>query len=380
MPLTSSVPKLNAWLESSVARRSLTAGQQARIAEQREDRVKELQTQLHQGVTDLITSDGWRTWLSFMARFRQYSLRNQLLILAQNPDATQVAGYRAWQAAGRQVRRGEKAISVLGPLAKKLVDNDGNPVLDDAGQPRVGIYGYKPVPVFDISQTEGPPIPAAPDQTPGIVAGAAPEGMWNDLVDYIAAHGFTVATTPSLGGPEGVTKFLSSEVLIVDGFPPAHAATVLAHEAGHVVMHRPDQSSLQLSCRGIVEVEAESFAHIVSADYGLDASASSFGYLAGWATSAAQQRRCAPEDVILESAERVRRAVIGFLDRRDPEVASIGAAEVGYAREMRRAIDGARDDPPPGLREGHTRASVASATRSTGLPVDRAEKRPSPSF
>ncbi len=319
--------------------RKLNPAQQAKTAEQREERVKELQDLLHLGVSELLTSDGWQAWLSFTARFRQYSVRNQVLIMAQKPDATQVAGYRAWQAAGRQVRRGEKAISVLGPLTRKLTDDDGHPVLDEAGKPRLGIYGFKPMPVFDITQTDGPAPPEHPDTEPTLLRGRAPEGMWHDLASYVESHGFSVAIAADLGGPEGLTRFGTREVQVLGGFSPAHGAAVLAHEAGHVLMHRPADGNGQ-PCRGVVEVEAESFAHVVAANYGLDTSSASFGYLAGWATSAARQRQCKPSDVILETAERVRHAVISYLNFRDDPGA---AREVlaAYARDLRREVSGA---------------------------------------
>lgn len=300
-----------------MSRRPLTAEQQARVAEQREQRVQELQDQIQQGVTALISAQGWQQWLSFMSRFRQYSLRNQILILQQMPTATQVAGYKTWQAAGRQVRRGEKAIAVLGPMTRKLTDDNGNLQLDDNGQPKIGVFGFKALPVFDISQTDGPPPPIAPQAQQAVLQGEAPEGMWQDLTEFIHSRGFTVGLTPTLGGPEGVTRFGPQEVLIVEGQPAAHAASVLAHEAGHVLMHQPAQDLAEF-CRGVVEVEAESFAHVVAAEHGLDSSATSFDYLAGWAASAARARNCTPEDIIVETAERVRAAVITYLDRHTP--------------------------------------------------------------
>ena len=349
--------------------RKLTAAQQARVAHQREERVKELQEQLQHGVAALMTSDGWQTWLSFISRFRQYSVRNQILIMAQKPDATQVAGYRAWQAAGRQVRRGEKAISVLGPLTRKLLDDAGNPVLDDAGNPRLGIYGFRPMPVFDVTQTDGPDVPQSPPQESTVLQGAAPEGMWHDLARYIESHGFTVASTPDLGGPEGLTRFDTLQVLVLDSFPPAHAAAVLAHEAGHVVMHQPAAGNGQ-QCRGVVEVEAESFAHVVAADYGLDASSASFGYLAGWAASAAQQRQCTPEDVVLETAERVRRAIVDHLTHRNPE-GTTSAAVVAYAR-LHRSVEGliSPAHPPPPVR-APVQHSVQNLTKRPSLTAMR---------
>lgn len=332
--------------------RVLSAAQRARVVEQREQRVVELQDRLQEGVSALLSSDGWRDWLRFVGRFRQYSMRNQLLILQQNPYATQVAGYGAWQAAGRQVRRGEKAIFVLGPLTRVLTDVDGQPQLDANGTPRRGVYGFKPLPVFDISQTDGPPLPDPGSVGPSILSGQGPEGMWEELTGFIESRGFTVGLASDLSGAEGVTRFGPREVLILDDHPPAHAASVLAHEAGHVVLHQPDPGR-GLSCRGLVEVEAESFAFVVAAEHGLDSAASSFSYLAGWATAAAREQDSAPEDVIVRVAERVHHAVMGYLDfRQSPDPVTEGVPVAARSLELRDQIANERE-PPPRLGQPH---------------------------
>ena len=150
---------------------------------------------MHTRLVDQITalqSDGqWQRWLTFARSFHQYSFLNTLLILSQRPDATAVAGYRAWQAKGRQVRRGEKAIRVYGPVTRRVpvLGPTGVPVLDERGKPRhrPEIVGVTPVSVFDVSQTTGDPIPTQP--TPQLLAGHAPEGLWDALVEVVGRRG-----------------------------------------------------------------------------------------------------------------------------------------------------------------------------------------------
>jgi DNA primase len=83
------------------------------------DKLEQLQAQIEAGVAELVAGDDWQRWLAVAARFPNYSFRNQLLILAQRPDARAVMGYRAWQALGHQVRRGETSISILAPCTYK---------------------------------------------------------------------------------------------------------------------------------------------------------------------------------------------------------------------------------------------------------------------
>ena len=105
---------------------------------------------IHQTQT-LRTSEGWQQWIDFASRFTTYSLRNQLLILMQRPDATRVAGYRAWQALGRQVDKGERGIAIFAPRIRLVDDEDGDTF-------RV-VSGFHIVRVFDVRQTTGEPLP-----------------------------------------------------------------------------------------------------------------------------------------------------------------------------------------------------------------------------
>src|SRR3954471_21703009 len=104
--------------------------------------------QLERSVAAIQDSDTFRAYLSAQARFHHYSFGNVLLILAQRPDATRVAGYRTWQSLDRHVKKGEKSIGILAPLKKKITDQD-------TGDERWGLYGFRRASVFDISATEG---------------------------------------------------------------------------------------------------------------------------------------------------------------------------------------------------------------------------------
>src|SRR5437870_1182895 len=145
------------------------------------DRLRALHTQLETAFAELVSGDDWARMLTVAAHFHHYSPSNVLLILRQRPDATRVAGYRTWQRLGRQVRRGERGIAILAPCSYK-VRGDDEPDTDD--DPRRALRGFKVAHVFDVSQTDGEPIP---DVRPALLDGDAPAGLWDALAAQVAA-------------------------------------------------------------------------------------------------------------------------------------------------------------------------------------------------
>ena len=295
--------------------RQTTAEDKHVWAQQRQEKLTALQGQLADGLQQLMEATGWMAWLKVAQHFHTYSLNNQVLITIQSPSATQVAGYRAWQATGRQVRKGEKGISILAPVTAPRTSPDGHPVLDANGTQLRGIVGVKPATVFDISQTDGPLLPR-PTEARTLLQGHAPEGMWDNLEQYASRAGFKVHIGDCEA--EGLTHFLRRDITILRGFAPAHSASVLAHEVGHATMHDPhtDKGQATIPCRGLVEVEAESFAWLVNNDWGLDSTPDSFHYLAGWTASAAKEKNTTPLEILTATAGRVRAAATHYLDYR----------------------------------------------------------------
>ena len=177
-------------------------------------KLKELHDQLDAQVTALTEGADWKAWLAVAARFRSYSWHNTMLILAQRPEATRVAGYREWQRLGRQVTKGEKGIKIIAPTFRRQ-EHDDDPIQpetvarDDADngadhkrEPSRAkkLVGYTVVHVWDESQTTGDPLPEAP--TPQLLQGAAPDGLWDELATLVAATGFTLERG-DCGGPDG---------------------------------------------------------------------------------------------------------------------------------------------------------------------------------
>jgi DNA primase len=167
------------------------------------DKVEQLQADIETGVAELVGGEDWQRWLRVAARFPKYSFRNTLLILMQRPDATAVMGYRAWQAVGHQVRRGEQSIKILAPCtykAKRTDDEDR----DDEQPGRKVLRGFRLAHVFDVSSTDGDTV--RPPAGPALLEGEAPAGLWDTLAAQIEAEGFTLTRAEISSGANGTTK------------------------------------------------------------------------------------------------------------------------------------------------------------------------------
>lgn len=292
------------------------AGGTARSGKSTEEREADLQRtmdKLQAGVEALRTSEGWRSWLEFASRMPTYSLNNQLLIITQKPAATAVAGYAAWKARGRQVRRGETAIRILAPVTRTLVPDElsDSPVAvsgaDVRGEARRVLAGFRVASVFDVSQTEGVPVPTPP--RPTLLSGQAPDGLWDCLATQVRAAGFTLGRVPdahAIGGANGMTDFAAKSVVVRADVSDAQAVKTLAHELGHVHLHDPTRDPVwSMPCREVKEVEAESVAYVVTAYAGLDSSEYTFGYVAGWAEGRTDEEMTVAADRVLRTARDI---------------------------------------------------------------------------
>lgn len=141
-------------------------------------------------------------------------------------------------------------------------DTDGKPVQ------QVRVVGLKPVSVFDVSQTDGDPLPVQP--TPTLLTGEAPPDLWASLQTIVEGEGCAV-TRGECGGANGFTDYPAREVRVRVDVDDAQAVKTLAHEVGHVLLHHPEARE-PFACRGVVEVEAESVAFMVMAAHGVDRS------------------------------------------------------------------------------------------------------------
>ncbi|KOG53136.1 hypothetical protein ADK76_28905 [Streptomyces griseoflavus] len=243
----------------------------------RSARLAQAREQLQNAVETLMTSAGWQNLITSRRWLRSYSLNNVLLILAQRPDATDVRPYRTWQEAGRQVRRGEHALRIWAPSTRKRRDTDA--AEEEQAQTAI-VTGFVLVPVFDVAQTDGAPLPAPSDASPERLTGDAPVWLWEATAAVIADAGFTVERG-DCHGAYGYTNFADRTVRVRTDVATAQATKTLVHELAHI---RLDHDTRGLP-RSAAEVEAESVACIVSACAGLDTLPYSVPYVAGWATT-----------------------------------------------------------------------------------------------
>lgn len=277
-----------------------------RTAEQRKTQAEALHASIIDQVQQLADSGQWRRFLDFARSFHAYSLNNLLLILAQHPDATMVAGFRQWQTKGRQVREGETSIKIFGYSTRKTTSKDEESEPD----PDERTVHYFPVlSVFDITQTDPIDGATAPENPVQQLTGDHDHNVLRPLTAHLENTGWTV-TREALAHANGYTDPARHTVVLCRDLPPEQAAKTLIHEAAHIELHHIDDLDQYRQHRGRMEVEAESVAYIVAGLTGFDTSAYSIGYITGWAN----------EDLSLirETATRVLKAAhtIGSLTAR----------------------------------------------------------------
>lgn len=253
---------------------------------------------LEQGIAQLVGSDDWARMLETSARFHDYSPRNVLLILAQNPCASRVAGYNKWQELGRQVRKGERGLAILAPCTVKVDDGEAG----EDGRRR--LVGFRVARVFDVSQTDGDELP---DVRPDLLEGMSDAGLWDLLAKQIADAGFSLARG-DCDGANGVTRWEERSVTVRADVGPVQTAKTLAHELAHVLLHEPE-GGVSHQCRGEKEVEAESVAYLVCQAAGVATDGYTFAYVARWADGDMAKVQKTAERVI-----KCAREVVGRLE------------------------------------------------------------------
>ncbi|MGB3769774.1 MAG: ArdC-like ssDNA-binding domain-containing protein [Rhodococcus sp. (in: high G+C Gram-positive bacteria)] len=236
---------------------------------------------------------------------------NVMLILAQRPRATQVAGFRAWQTQGRQVRKGEKAIRIYGYSSRTVTETDQ--ATGDETTRKVPTFPI--LSVFAHDQTD--PIDGHPqaEQIAHRLTGDDPAAIYDRVHALMTARGWTVTRDLIDGETNGYTTVDGSRRIVVDArLAPAQAAKTMIHEAAHALMHTADTVTAEDRRdlhRGRMEVEAESVAYVLAGILGLDTAAYSVGYVAGWADGNL--------DTVTDTARAVLATVHELADALDPQ-------------------------------------------------------------
>lgn len=260
--------------------------------EARRAEMKQITDKLEKGVADIFTSEKFQAFLNCMAKFPQYSLNNNLLIMLQKPDASLVQSFTGWKKMGRFVKRGEKGIRILAPTPYQIdreqnkLDEDGRTILDKDGEPiretvQLRITAFKPVSTFDISQTEGEPIPTiGVDELRGSV------DHYTQLFEAIRqASPVPIAFEEIKGSAKGYFHTEENRIAIKAGMDEIQTVKTAIHEMAHATLHNKKAQEAREGGKqttGSKEVEAESVAYTVCQHYGIDTSDYSFAYVAGW--------------------------------------------------------------------------------------------------
>lgn len=304
-----------------------------------DNRIKELFTRIENGTRAVFESEEYKRFLSVMSKFHRYSFRNSMLILLQNPEATYVAGYRQWQQKfKRQVRKGERGINIIAYAPQKihkkvtLTDPDGKPLLDADGnvrteQQEVTIPAFVPAFVFDVSQTEGEPLPEwVGKELTGKITGYSQ--LLRALQDVSP---FPIAFEKMNGNENGYCSPMKQHIGIRIGMSEAQTIKTIIHEITHADLHAPD--SLTVSSgkdRHTKEVEAESCAYIVCEKYGIDSSDYTFPYLASWSSGKELDELHASLDTIQKQAADL----IDRIDQRLLELQNLQLDEKAAAEKL----------------------------------------------
>ena len=279
-------------------------------------RVQELTDKLEQGLQDLFNSDSYRNYLSTMSKFHNYSFNNTLLIAMQKPDATLVAGYKAWQKNfERHVNKGGKAIRILAPAPYKikeerdkidpvtqelLLDKDGNPQKEEV---EITIPAFRAVSVFDVAQTDGKPIPelAAKELLSDV------EGYQDMIRAVEAISPVPIELEEIAGDSKGYYDREAKRIAVQENMSESQTLKTMIHEAAHSKLHSKEveQDEQMRKDRNTKEVEAESIAYTVCQHFGVDTSDYSFGYIAGWSSGRDTKELRASIDTIRRTASEL---------------------------------------------------------------------------
>ena len=245
----------------------------------------QLVAQAEQQILKLTDSDQFKKYLNTLAKFHHYSARNIDLIYAQNPQATQVAGFKQWQTAfNRTVNRGEKAIRIAAPIIKKLTPAEKKRL--DTTDERA-IVGYRYLPVFDVSQTSGEPVLSAKDFVKENLADHQNvTSLYNAFKDYLNQQtDLQVSEVPlaTLNGAKGYFQPSTNEI-VIGGDEPDNALKLktLYHEYAHSQLHGL-KSAFKDRPRAYQETQAEAVAYVAMQNIGVDTGNYSLGYVATWA-------------------------------------------------------------------------------------------------
>lgn len=301
------------------------------------DRLKEITDSIEQGIKDLFQSDKYMEYLRTMSRFHHYSLNNTVLIAMQKPDATLVAGFNKWRDQfERNVRRGEKGIKIIAPtpfkkkIEQEKLDPDTHaPILNPDGsivmeEKEIKIPMYKVVSVFDVSQTEGKPLPQLASSLTGNVQ------QYEVFMEALRRSSpVPIGFERIADNSDGYFSLTDQRIAIREAMSEVQTVSAAIHEIAHSKLHNREQAQLAAAQgdetaappkpkdRRTEEVEAESISFAVCAYYGIATGENSFGYIASWS----KDKELPELRASLETINKTASGLISDIDRNFAEIA-----------------------------------------------------------
>lgn len=300
------------------------------------EQVKQIVAGIEGSIQELFQSERYAEYLRTMSRFHTYSVNNTILIHMQMPNATHVAGYNKWKNQfGRHVKQGEKGLTIIAPTPFKrkieemkldpdtkapVLDEDGNAVTEER---EIEIPLFKPVKVFDVSQTEGAPLPSLVSNLTGDVE------QYEAFMEALRRTSpMSINVEPLRPGLDGLCNHDDQIISIQEGMSQVQTVCATVHEITHAVLHSREKDRLTAAAgdetkeppkpkdENTMEVEAESVSYTVCQYYGIETGANSLGYIATWSKD-----RSLPElKASLESISKTASALITSIDRHFADV------------------------------------------------------------
>ena len=294
------------------------------------ERLQEITAGIEQGIKELFESEKYMRYLSVMSKFHRYSVNNTMLIYMQRPDATLVAGFNKWKNQfERHVKKGEHGITIIAPTPYKkkieemkrdpdthapILDADGKAVMEEK---EIEIPMFRPVKVFDVSQTDGKPLPELASSLSGTVP------HYEAFLEAVRRSApVPIEFEPMAANMDGYFSSDQQRIAIREGMSEVQTVSAAVHEIAHSKLHNyakaqeeaaraGDKEPPKKKDRNTEEVEAESISYAVCQYYGIQTGENSFGYIANWS-----QGKELPElRASLETINKAAGELIADIDR-----------------------------------------------------------------
>lgn len=330
--LDSSTEEQDQWIAEHTAEISAIGRRVNLMADKptNRERLQQITAGIEQGIKELFESEKYMRYLSVMSRFHRYSVNNTMLIYMQKPDATLVAGYNKWKNQfERHVKKGEHGITIIAPTPfkkkieeQKLDPDTKAPILDAEGKAvmeerEVEIPMFRPVKVFDVSQTDGKPLPELASSLSGNVQN------YEAFMEALRRSApVPLSVEPMAANMDGYFSPDQQRIAIRAGMSEVQTVSAAVHEIAHSKLHNyakaqeeaaraGDKEPPKKKDRNTEEVEAESISYAVCQYYGIQTGENSFGYIANWS-----QGKELPElRASLETINKAAGELIADIDR-----------------------------------------------------------------